>query len=360
MGRLRLRIGFIIFLILCIAGIQVILNHSEAAMGFYIHKIFLPLQCGRSLLLNKIDISIGDILYLLLALLLLLLFIRLVYFLITYRKNKPDFQVELLRFITFPLLIYFFFLVLWGGNYSRKPLAAKWDINYSDWNTARLTQLNVFLIKKMNTLKQDSISYPGLKVLNASSNFYYHQQFGKNLPPLKVKATALGYLLNYIGVHGYYNPLSGESQFNRFIPAFMHPFVLTHEMAHQAGIAREDDANLLAYIIGVRSGIPAYRYSAYFNLFLYAYSDLEVRDSVLAKQLLLSLNTSSRSDMKTLEAMYKKYRSTFRGFSNSLYDEYLRLHGQSKGLESYNYVVHWVYYWELKSHEQARVSLLSP
>ena len=357
MGRVRLRIGFILFLILFITGTQIALNKSAAAMHFYIQKIFLPLQRGRSFLLDSIPISIGDILYLLLALLLLLLLIRLIYFAFTYKKNKPDFWVSLLRFVTFPLVIYALFLILWGGNYSRAPLTKSWNIWYSNWDTGRLVRLNKFLIQKMNETEKDVIVYPDLKTLNNQTNIYYHQQFGFTLPHLKVKPTSLGYLLNYIGIHGYYNPLSGESQFNRFIPQFMHPFVITHEMAHQAGIAREDDANLLAYIIGVRSPVAAYRYSAYFNLFLYAYSDLQARDKDLAATLLLSLNQKSRRDMQTLTVMYKKYKSAFRGFSNSIYDEYLRLHGQSKGLEAYNFVTHWVYYWELVDHEKAKVSL---
>src|SRR5690606_41266297 len=97
-----------------------------------------------------------------------------------------------------------------------------------------------------------------------------------------------------------------ESQFSRFIPPFMHPFVISHEMAHQTGIAAEDDANLVAYLIGVQSDDRAFQYSSYFNLFLYAYGDLKIKDSCRATEILGQLNQQSRMDRETLRAMYRK------------------------------------------------------
>lgn len=355
MKSILLRLGFIAFLLCIIISMQYAIANNPDGLDFYITHIFLPLQRKRNLLFNKLPVSIGDILYLLLFLLFLLLFIRSLYFAFTFRKNKMYFGLEFIRMITFILVLYCSFLILWGGNYYRPPLSAKWEYRNTKWDTANLIRLNEFLIEKINETEKNTLVYPDLKALNTQTNLYYHQQFGRHLPQLKVKATALGYLLNYVGVHGYYNPFSGESQFNRFIPDFMHPFVISHEMAHQAGIAAEDDANLIAYIIGVRSRDPAFRYSAYFNLFLYAFSDLKEKDKVLAARLLNKLNEHSRNDLVTLKKMYEKYKSSLRGFSNSLYDEYLILHGQRKGLNSYNEVTHWVFYWEIIAKEKADI-----
>lgn len=308
----------------------------------------MPLQRGRNNILNKIPLSIGDVLYLLLFLLYLLIFIRVIYFAINYKKNKPDFWTELLRYFTLPLVIYLAFLVFWGGNYSRKGLTKSWDIKNKEWNTATLLEFNQFLISKLNELNEDSTisNYPKLKELNKISNKLYSERFTSAIPKLKVKPTSLGYMLNYIGVHGYYNPLSGEAQFNKFILPFMHPFVICHEMAHQLGIAREGDANLMAYIVGVESDNKYYQYSAYFNLYLYSSSDLKEKDKDLASELSKTLNAKSQQDILDLRAMYRRYRSPIRGFANSLYDEYLIWHGQEKGLGSYNDVSKWVYYWE--------------
>ena len=353
-----IRLGLIIFLLGSILTMQYALDHNAQFLSFYINHLFLPLQRDRNDIFNKIPLSIGDILYLLLFLLFLLIFIRFVYFAFTYKKNKPDFWTELLRLSTFPLVIYIFFLVFWGGNYSRKALTHNWNLEKIPWNTNTLIDLNKFLIQNLNELNKDSVEivYPKLKELNKLSNKLYRENFGSKIPRLKVKPTSLGYMLNYFGIHGYYNPLSGEAQYNKFILPFMHPFVISHEMAHQLGIAREEDANLMAYIIGVKSNNKAFQYSAYFNLYLYSSGNLEEKDKKMADELYQTLNPKTKQDISDLQAMYKKYRSVLRGLSNSLYDEYLILHGQEKGINSYNDVTKWVYYYE-KFNRKDKISI---
>lgn len=339
-----LRAGSLLFLILAIFIFQFSLAHSEGFLVFYIRNIFTPLQQLRSYLFNRLPFSAGDGLYLLLALLLLLILTRLVYFLFTFRKNLQDLKTEFLRFLLFPAIVYFLFLLFWGGNYARKPLSAHWDLSTLKWDSTALISLNEELVQQMNDIQGQAITYTNLKNTNKLANALFHRRFADKIALLKVKPTSLGYMLNYLGIQGYYNPLSGEAQFNRFIPPFMHPFVVSHEMAHQAGIAAEDDANLLAYVIGSESDIPAFRYSAYFNVFLYAYSDLKAKDSVMAHHIYDKLNMQSKNDMDTLREMNKRYRSSFRRFTSSLYDEYLRIHGQKDGINTYNDVVRWVYY----------------
>lgn len=348
-----IRIVIIALLLIVIITLHLALAYSRRFLDFYIGYIYLPLQSLRSYLLNKTDISIGDMIYLLLGLFFLLLLLRSVYYAFTYRKNKADLKVELLRLLTFPLAVYLLFLVLWGGNYLRPALSDRWDMNGFNWNKKTLIRLNELLLARLNEESKDVIFFPEDESLNLYLNTAYHDRLCDMLPQLKIKATSLGYMLNYLGIQGYYNPLSGEGQFNRFIPDFMHPFVIAHEMAHQAGIAAEDDANLLAYIICSESDVLPIRYSAHFNLFLYAFSELKITDKAAAKEIFAQLNQTNKEHMEELRKMSRKYRSSFRKMSNTLYDEYLRMHGQTDGIESYSLVTRWAYFWEYTQKRKA-------
>src|SRR5690606_26965563 len=203
-------------------------------------------------------ISVGDYIYLILGLVLVLILLRFVYFSCKYRSNKEDFWKELFRLTTFPCIVYFMFLLLWGGNYSRPSVAERWQLNSDEWSNEQLVALNLTLVEQLNLTRADTVHFADFKVLNHQANSYYQEKLGVKSIKLLVKHTSLGYLLNYLGINGYYNPLSGEAQFNRFLPKFMHPFVISHEMAHQIGIAAEDDANLVAYIICAESQDPAF------------------------------------------------------------------------------------------------------
>lgn len=346
------RIAAILLLLGSILLVQSWLDSGAEAYVRYYDAVFLPYQRLRNRLLNDLPFSFGDVVYVLLFLFLLLLLIRLVYYGFTYRRNKTDFWTELLRLMTFPLVLYLGFLLSWGGNYYRPGLTAPWKVKKRVLAPEELLRLNYFLVERLNQLSLLPFSFSGLDELNAEAGGIYRERYGRQLPEFQVKPSAFGYLLGYAGVHGYYNPFTGESQFNHSMPLFMHPFVGLHEMAHQAGIAAEDDANLMAYLATKQSANPAFRYSGYFNVFLYAFADLRYRDSAAADDVWALLNVRSRDDYDTLRSMHARYKSIFRGFSSTLYNRYLRLHGQKKGLRSYNTVTLWVYLLELEDYPE--------
>ena len=56
---------------------------------------------------------------------------------------------------------------------------------------------------------------------------------------------------------------TGESNVNIDSPACLLPSTVTHELAHQRGIASEQECNFLAVAAATSAEDPAYRYSGY-------------------------------------------------------------------------------------------------
>jgi len=50
--------------------------------------------------------------------------------------------------------------------------------------------------------------------------------------------------MSYLGIGGVYFPFTGEANVNISMPHTSIPFTACHEMAHQIGFAREDEATL--------------------------------------------------------------------------------------------------------------------
>ena len=103
------------------------------------------------------------------------------------------------------------------------------------------------------------------------------------IDPQSLKPSLFSYLGNYFGFQGYYNPFSGEGQVNTTIPRFLEPFVSAHEIAHQIGYAKENEANFVAFIACRSYPNPTFRYSMYFDMYLYAVTELGREDSLLAR-----------------------------------------------------------------------------
>src|SRR6185369_11733527 len=63
-----------------------------------------------------------------------------------------------------------------------------------------------------------------------------------------IKPSMIGYIGNYLGFSGYYNPFSGEAQVNTTVPSYIKPFTTCHEIGHQLGYAKENEANFAGFL----------------------------------------------------------------------------------------------------------------
>ena len=77
----------------------------------------------------------------------------------------------------------------------------------------------------------------------------------------KAKPIFLSSKMSYTGISGIYFPFTGEANVNVDIPHSLLPATTCHEMAHQRGFAREDEANYIAWITCSSNDNPEFKYS---------------------------------------------------------------------------------------------------
>src|SRR6185503_7095029 len=124
-----------------------------------------------------------------------------------------------------------------------------------------------------------------------------------------VKPSLFSYAGNYLGFQGYYNPFSGEAQVNTTIPRVLEPFVTMHEIAHQLGYAKENEANFVAFLASRHSGSPVLKYSLYFDMYNYAIGEVYRRDTAAARIFQQNLHPQAVKDIKEYRDFYKGYRN---------------------------------------------------
>ena len=338
-----------------LVGFHYIMRLSPAVASWYNSFIFRPFQSFRNLMFGWVPFSVGDILYVAALLGVVVLLLRWVYYLIRCRRHRQLLLHSLMRGLIVASLVYVVFFLGWGGNYYRTDLSRHWGLDSQQLNYVEsLAAYDAYLVQQLNTLAP---AYEGgsFEQTDTLARRYYRDYTDSRtrLYGLKAKSSLFGYYMQYLGIQGYYNPFTGEAQVNQYLPGFMLPFVVCHEMAHQSGIAAEDDANLLAYALCTTAPDTAFRYSAYFNLWLYTHNRLMKTDSLQAKALLASLNDLSRAQLDTLRDIRSRFRSGLSHYSGRIYDRYLRLHHQDAGIKSYSHVA--LTAWELEQrrfHQQ--------
>ena len=357
--RYKRKLIWIGVLAVVLSVIQYVLPAHSRVVTLYDALVFRPFQSVRNIIFSISPVSIGDLLYIVGGVVLTVLVVKWLYYVIRFRKHRHELSASLLHTVIGVGIIYILFLLGWGGNYYKPSLTDYWNLDRSEWKKdTTLPVFDAYLITKLNEHAPDYRAIPFSEMDNrARSLFKAHTEGKTKTYGVKVKPSIFGYLMQHMGIQGYYNPWTGEAQVNQYLPSFMLPFVICHEMAHQAGIAAEDDANLLSYVVGTTVTDPTFRYSAYFNLWLYTHARLRRSDSTLANKLAANLNPLTKSHLDTLRDIRRRYKSEVSEYSGAFYDGYLKLHHQKDGIESYNKVAITAWAWEQRENKEQVIEL---
>jgi hypothetical protein len=141
-------------------------------------------------------------------------------------------------------------------------------------------------------------------------------------------------LLTRVGISGFYFPFTGEPNYNADAPDFQIVFSMAHEMAHQRGVARESEANFVAYLVCVNSRDPFVRYSGYRNG-LGVLSELHGREPEKAKKLAAQLGAGYREDSRRAAQFWAKSAGAAGALGQRINDLYLRANRIKSGVEDY-------------------------
>lgn len=335
-------------LLLCVALlIRLLAANKNIVETFYSTAVYRYLASAFRWILGWVPFSVGDFLYLLLILYFLWKLISIPKFIRSKNKGavlKANYLFSLLNKI---LLLYIVFNVCWGLNYDRKGIRSQMGIAQEEYSKEDLLQVNELLLDKVNrckdaSLRQNIVYATPTEVFRkthtvyeeASHSFPYLQYKNKS-----IKSSFFGTVGNYLGFSGYYNPFTGEAQVNTTIPSFLQPYVSCHEVAHQLGYAKENEANFVGYIAATASNDSMFMYSAYLDLFLYANKNLRRTDSVSAKQFSALLNPEVKKDIQLVNEFYRKFQNPVEPYINWLYGKYLQSNQQPSGMLSYSEVV---------------------
>jgi hypothetical protein len=303
------------------------------------------------MLFGWLPFSIGDLFYAALGLFILIKMIHLFKAIFTRKINKAYFFNGLKGLVKFVLLVYVIFYSFWGLNYSRQGIAHQLQLPAKNYTVQDLDTLLVTLQQRVNqygslvdSASRDSSLSTGLlfekSVLayEAAAEKFDFLQY-KNPSVKNSMYSPIGHLM---GFSGYYNPFTGEAQLQNRYPSFLHPFILTHEIGHQLGYAKEDEASFAGFLACKTYNDPDFKYSMYFDLYLSAIYEMMYRDT--ARYAAIKINNGARfkNDYRTLRDYLRRKKNSIEPLATKFYENYLKANNQPLGKQTYNMVVYWM------------------
>jgi hypothetical protein len=337
-----------------ITGILVLLAlaiHFYSADGTRVENtyavgIYPPIAAFLRHLFGWLPISFGDILYGSFVVWILWKLIKAIRALFKKRVNRQSFVKGLSKLTIILLSLYIFFNFIWGINYSRSGIADQLQLKMEKYSINELENLNGILVEKVNAAKRSLINskeaYPTSKELFAKvqeayaavETVYPFLQYHT----ISIKPSLWGWLGNYTGFTGYYNPFTGEAQVNTTVPKFLQPFITCHEVAHQLGYAKEMEANFVGYLAASASKDTLFHYSVYLDLFLYSNRNLYRSDSAAAGSYAMQLSPEIKTDIKEWREFNRRHSNPIEPVIRWLYGKYLESNEQPQGVLSYDEV----------------------
>ena len=342
-------------ILFAIALLIFLFGMSSNAVEFLYSDGFYQLSAVAQRLISSVfPFALGDFMYLALVGYVLFSIFRAVKKLVTTKKyfgGKSN-KTLLIQPVNFMLILYIVFKLLWGLNYSRPSITGRLGISDEKYTTKDLVALGDFLIKRVNQIKASQPDYQGKKVytaagLAAGSKKAYDKMVKLN-PFFNYRSPALkpvlfSWLITKIGIEGYYCPPSGEANINMRLPEFTLPFVACHEISHQLGIAREDEANLIGYMVSTNSTDVDFQYSGNYNILRSVLFEMRMKSPEDFEILYKKINAATLNDFRKEREFWMQYNGDMSAYMNVALDKFLKINNQVKGTDSYQDIVLWVF-----------------
>jgi hypothetical protein len=183
-----------------------------------------------------------------------------------------------------------------------------------------------------------SLSEMNDKLLDAYDVFCAKHKFIDHYDS-RLKPVMLSELMNYTHITGVYSYFTGEANIDIAFPDYTIPYTAAHELAHQRGIAREDEANMVAFLVCMESDDAYIRYCAYLNMYEYVANALYRASPELYAKASGKLHADVKSEMIAYSNFFAKYQNSTAGsVSGAVNDTFLKFQG-TEGTASYGMVV---------------------
>jgi len=338
----------ILLLTLIAAGIHVAYSANATFADLFNMRVSQPLRGGMAHLTGWLPFSLAETIVIgspVILVAVLSLCIQ------KGAKNNVSFVRTILGILSVALLVYVLFVFLFGAGYRTTPLEDKLELDATEISAQELYDTTVTVIDRLNGLA-DQILYAPEK---GSLRPYSHEETVDlcvdayaalaeqyDFIPLldaPVKQIVLSEPMTYTHISGVYTFFTGEANLNTNYPHYVNAYTTAHEMAHQRGIARENEANFIAYLVCITSDDPFMQYAGYLNMYEYLASPLYTASPTLYGKAVSTLDNRVLYDLRCYSKFFDRYRTNVAAtVSSAVNDTYLTIQG-TEGTRSYGMVV---------------------
>lgn len=299
-----------------------------------------------------LSVQTGQVPFSVAELLITLLVILLVYYLLSQLIRlftRPQFFLRLYRTIAtllaLGLTVYAGFCLLWGVYYYGDDFIAQSGLKSEPISVEQLERVTAYFADLSceysgRVARDENGLYAGDRgaILDRSPALYRAVEADFPClegPALRAKGVMCSRVMSYLDFTGFFFPFTAEANVNLDFPPALFASTVAHELAHQRGVAKEQEANFVAVLACLENGDPDYVYSAALLAYTHLGNALHKADPEAWERVYGRLNEAVLADFAAGRAYWKQFETPVQSVSNTVYESFLHSYSQELGLKSY-------------------------
>ena len=325
------------------------LRRCRSAMNWLCGRVIFPLEQALGRLCSLTSVSIAEVL------ILSAVYCAVIYlgwqircFILLPHRGRRAGRMGL-TLLCVGLSIYAGFCLLWGVFYGASAFQEKSGLTARGGTAEELSALTQYFADRLTILapqvkrdKDGCFAVSRQEIFDDAMRAYdgIVQEFDcLSKPEVSPKAFVSSRGMSYLDFSGFYFPFTGEANLNDESPACYLPANICHELAHQQGIATEQECNFVGIMAAVFSSSDIYRYSGYLMGYAHLSNALYRVDRDAWQSIRGSLPDTVRSDLQENHDYWAQFSGPVQTVANAVYDGFLKSNGLQDGIQNYGTVV---------------------
>ena len=341
--------------------LHLLTRDNHALMAWASERLVRPVHRALAVLNDHLPFSVAELLIGLAVIAVLVYIIYTIIKLIRCGGRLKRLYAAVINLLAAGIAVYAGFCMLWGVYYYGDDFMTRSGLKNDNISVEQLETVTEYFAALVNEYSSQvprdaDGNYVADRdaILRRSNEVYANVE--ETLPCLsgpavRAKGVYFSRVMSYTDFTGFFFPFTAEANVNTDFPPALFASTVAHELAHQRGVAKEQEANFAAVLASLEYGDAEYCYSACMLAYTHLGNALYSADYDAWKSIYLTLNEDVRRDFAANREYWAQFETPVQKVSNTVYEGFLYSYDQSMGLKSYGACVDLLvnYYYEQAS-----------